>query len=105
MGSDAEALAFMKLREQGASNSIVIDVPGIQAQILKLENRFKKKVGKNYDWIERPEVISSRRIEILEGVNIDNDVQREIEFYNIAFENLGAAMERLKKRNIPIVRP
>ena len=64
---------------------------------------FYDRENKNITWLEFPVEISSA--EIPEDINIDDDIKRELIFYNIAKENAIKGMIELKKSGEKLNRP
>lgn len=55
----------------------------------------------NVDWIHKLTV----DIDQDEGVDVNDDLARELSFYNQALEGTRQAFEKLQKRNLPFLRP
>lgn len=47
-----------------------------------LKDKQKTSLSNIKDFIEYPVITSSKKIEILDNININNDIQREVELYN-----------------------
>lgn len=64
-----------------------------------------KKVGKKMPWSERLMVVSDTGIDVSEKVDVNNDVQREVQFYNIALGNVRVGLEKVTAEGLKLDRP
>lgn len=60
---------------------------------------------KNVHWTERLVTTSDRRVQFVDASKINDDIQREVEFYNIANENALGALKMINDENIRLDRP
>lgn len=65
---------------------------------------FKKK-GKKMLWSERLTVVSNAGVEVQEGIDVNNDVQREVQFYNIALGNTKVGLQQVADEGLKLDRP
>lgn len=64
-----------------------------------------KKIGKKMPWSERLLVVSDAAIAVSEKVDVNNDVQREVQFYNIALGNVKAGLLKVAAEGLKLDRP
>jgi len=64
-----------------------------------------KKLGKKMSWSERLMVVSDTGIDVSEKVDVNNDVQREVQFYNIALGNVRVGLEKVAAEGLKLDRP
>ena len=64
-----------------------------------------KKIGKKMPWSERLVVVSDSAVAVNEKVDVNNDVQREVQFYNIALGNVRVGLERVASEGLKLDRP
>jgi rRNA-processing protein EBP2 len=50
-------------------------------------------------------IVSDSKIDIEGKININDDIQREVQFYNITLENVQLALKQLEIEKIPLKRP
>jgi rRNA-processing protein EBP2 len=65
---------------------------------------FKKRKQK-MNWSERLIVVSNSDVQLQENVDVNNDVQREVQFYNIALGNTRSGLEMVAAEGLKLDRP
>lgn len=74
------------------------DVEALNAKTLKIKEDFYKFFkGKNVNWIEAPIITNETEIDQL--MDVDDDIKRELGFYNVSFQNAINGINHLKKVN------
>ena len=84
------------------------DVEAMKACLQKMNTELLqpfKKLGKKMPWSERLIVVSDSAIAVDEKVDVNNDVQREVQFYNIALGNTRVGLEKVASEGLKLDRP
>lgn len=105
MNSDEEAhLNGLVQKNEKAIKNIEAMKSCLERMNVELLKPFKK-IGKKMPWSERLIVVSDSGIEVNEKVDVNNDVQREVQFYNIALGNVKVGLERVASEGLKLDRP
>jgi len=105
VNSDEEArrnaLASTKKRVECINNeeALTEKLETMKATYLK---QFTKKKPR---FAERLMVVASEDVQMLEGTNVNNDVQREVGFFNIALSNVKKGLKQIKQQGLMLDRP
>ena len=92
--------------EKRIVNIDIYDKEGMEKKLAEIQSDFVKNFrGENIKWNERLQVVSERGVEFVEADQINDDIQREVEFYNIANENALKALKQINQENIRLDRP
>lgn len=75
---------------------IINDIETIEKKIMNIKSDyFKFFKGKNPNWLETPEITCEQTIN--QDMDVDDDIKRELSFYNISFLNAVNGMNHLKR--------
>lgn len=78
----------------------------LQKTLIEMKTRFEKRFkGSNIPWSERLIVVSDRKVEFEDNNRVNDDVQREVEFYNICLENVTEGLDRIAMEGLKLDRP
>lgn len=103
MNSDEEALINSKRQTK---EKVIRDEELLKKKLKQIQKSFAKHFeGSEVSWTERLVLVSDREVEELQQVDINDDVKREVQFYNIAIDNLKKGLPLLAKHDIKIDRP
>ena len=106
INSDEEAqLNALEVKNEKA----IKNIPAMKKILDKMNKELLtpfNKVNKKMAWSERPIVLSDSAI-VTGGSSIDvnNDVQREVQFYNIAMGNVRSGLDLIAKEGLKLDRP
>ena len=81
------------------------DYGGIHYQKGKTSQKVLFQFYEKFGFVERPVVNSTENVELKEKVNVNNDVQREVQIYNVTLKNVLKGLERFKTDDILVDRP
>jgi rRNA-processing protein EBP2 len=82
------------------------NVEAMEEILSKMDTRLKKPFGSNnMKWSERLIVVSSKEIQIMDNTKVNNDVQREVQFYNICLENTTTGLQKIADEGLKLDRP
>jgi len=71
-----------------------------------MDRRIKKPFGtNNMKWSERLIVVSDKDVEVMNSTKVNNDVQREVQFYNICFANVQTGLQKIADEGLKLDRP
>lgn len=105
MNSDEIALQNSKAtkRENTINDTVILEqkLTEMQENLLK---RFKKQ-NQKMPWSERLVVVSEKNVELEDSSRINDDVQREVQFYNICIENVKEGLKRISDEGLKLDRP
>jgi rRNA-processing protein EBP2 len=80
------------------------DVDTLETITGRIKDDFYKLMkSKNVDWLETMDLTSDQKIST--DFNIDDDIRRELIFYNITLHNAARGINKLKERNQKLNRP
>jgi rRNA-processing protein EBP2 len=82
------------------------DTDGLEKHLKRIKEEFNtlmKTKGKQVDWIETMDITSE--IAVDPNLNLDDDMKRDLIFYNITLQNAAAGINKLKERNEKLNRP
>lgn len=65
-------------------------------------NQFSSK-GRNPNWLEKMDIVGEQKVP--DELNIDDDIRRELFFYNISHKNTIKGISKLKECNEKLNRP
>lgn len=103
VNSDEQALQNSKSTKR---ESTINDTEALEEQLAKMKKALKKKFkGKNMPWSERLVVVSEQNIELEDSSRINDDVQREVKFYNICIGNVKEGLKRIADEGLKLDRP
>jgi len=91
VNKEAEMLQKLKEIKQAYEQSILNRMP---------PGHKKKTVP----WLERLDITSDKKVEMVAS-EVNDDIQREVAFYNITLENVKTGLTRLKGLNQRLMRP
>ena len=106
LSQDSDQQAQLNAQTTKRENT-VYDKEALQAHLEKLTQIFNKPFkNKAPKWSERLIVVSEdSNIEILDSAGVNNDVQREVQFYNICIENIRTGLQRISDEGLMLDRP
>ena len=103
MDSDQEALMNSKKQKK---KEAIYNEEMLKQKLSEITKTFKRQFkDEPIPWTERLLLTSQNEVTELEGVDVNDDVKREVQFYNIALENLKKGLVLLDKHNMRIDRP
>jgi rRNA-processing protein EBP2 len=80
------------------------DVATLESITGRIRDDFNKSMKtKEVDWLETMDLTSEQKIN--PDFNIDDDIRRELIFYNITLQNAAKGINKLKERNQKLNRP
>ena len=80
------------------------DVETLDTRTAKIKEDFQKLMkSQNIDWLETMEITSDQAVN--PDLNIDDDIRRELIFYNITLKNTARGINKLRERNQKLNRP
>ena len=92
------------IKNENAINNVALMKTILDKMNKELLTPFKKKKQK-MAWSERLIVVSDNKEEVKSNIDVNNDVQRELQFYNIALGNIKVGMERVAAEGLKLDRP
>jgi rRNA-processing protein EBP2 len=105
MNSDEEA----QLNTKDVKNEKAIkNIPAMKKILDKMNadlNKPFKKRNKKLNWSERLIVVSNTDVQMQDNIDVNNDVQREVQFYNIALGNTRTGLEKVAEEGLKLDRP
>lgn len=105
MNSDEEAKqnTITQKNEEAIKN-----IPLMKTILERMNSDLVKPFTKNKSkmkWSERLIVVSDSKIDLQTEVDVNNDVQREVQFYNIALGNTNTGMIKVAEEGLKLDRP
>ena len=87
-----------------SSVSSINDINTLEDKLSSLQNEFKRPfTSQKITWLEKMDIISTNEID--PHLNPDDDIKRELCFYNIAKENAIIGMRKIKSMGEKVNRP
>ena len=105
MNSDEEAKLNATVKE---NKSAIKDVPAMKTILDNMNKALLKPFQKRQQkmqWSERLIVVSDSNVDLQTGVDVNNDVQREVQFYNIALGNIKTGLQQVADEGLKLDRP
>ena len=106
MNSDEEAR--LNAQEAVENKKAIKNVPAMKKILDRMGSDLLKpfqKRNKKMPWSERLIVISDADVQLQSQVDVNNDVQRELQFYNIALGNVRTGLEMVAEEGLKLDRP
>ena len=105
MNSDEEAQRNALARE-GPRASVINEAEVLESKLSEIQATFKNQFKKKkYTFSERLVVVGEKKVEFKTNIGINNDVQREVQFFNIALDNVKKGLDRIKLEGLMLDRP
>ena len=104
--SDTSDMEAMKnLNPEEFKQTLILNEEGLEKCLKRLSALWSHKMGKKIAWSERNTLIATDKVEQLNAANINDDTLREVQFYNIAKENVEKGLALCEKEGIALDRP
>jgi hypothetical protein len=96
--SESEDEEYEQQEEEIIEKELINDIETIEKKITNIKSDYLKLFkGKNPNWLELPEITNEQMID--QQMNVDDDIKRELSFYNMTFLNAVDGINHLKKVN------
>eukprot|EP00357_Protocruzia_adherens_P014217 CAMPEP_0115013620 /NCGR_PEP_ID=MMETSP0216-20121206/25528_1 /TAXON_ID=223996 /ORGANISM="Protocruzia adherens, Strain Boccale" /LENGTH=254 /DNA_ID=CAMNT_0002383077 /DNA_START=17 /DNA_END=781 /DNA_ORIENTATION=+ len=105
--SDLVALQHQEETKQENAEPEINDEEALKEKLEELKKDYSKKLKTPYDevdWLEHMRLSSTESVE-LDGTDKNNDIMRELEFYNVTLSNVKEGIDFLAERGLRIYRP
>lgn len=78
----------------------------MEQKLSEMSKKFKKRFkDSKIPWSERLVITSENNVEFVDESRINDDVQREVQFYNICLGNVKEALNKISKEGLKLDRP
>ncbi len=87
----------------------IINKEGLAAKLAEMNEKFKDTIlrkcnKKSIGMVDHMSIVSVKEVET-QDINVNDDIQREVQFYNIAMGNAKAALEQLEREGVKTEKP
>jgi rRNA-processing protein EBP2 len=105
LNNEEEELSDLEIDNQDkVLEEEINDVEALEAITARMKDDFHKIMkSKDIDWLETMHLTADQAIN--PDLNIDDDIRRELIFYNISLKNAAKGINKLKERNQKLNRP
>lgn len=85
-------------------SNIINDEEGLTSGLKKIKQDFNKMMkSQNSDWIETMDLTAEENVD--PELNVDDDIKRELIFYNLSLSNAATGISKLKELGEKLNRP
>jgi len=91
-------------KQEKNSEEEINDIEALNTISARMKEDFHKIMkSKDVDWLETMDLTSDQGIN--PDLNVDDDIRRELIFYNLSLKNAAKGINKLKERNQKLNRP